>query len=167
MSAEPGTSTCYIIQILPRQLNIYAPHLSLPSLTVSVLQFPILSLCYLQNGMYKTSYPCVTPLTTQRFPQPQTPKLLARQVSNSSSCSCVSGGAIAGIVIGSIAGTLLIMWLIYTVRASSDTPREESSVGRSRRSRRSSRVGSHSTYVDRNGHAYRVREPSKVYYKPE
>ncbi|EED18585.1 conserved hypothetical protein [Talaromyces stipitatus ATCC 10500] len=40
--------------------------------------------------------------------------LLARQ-STSSSDSCsnnLSGGAIAGIVIGSIAGTLLIIWLI-------------------------------------------------------
>jgi hypothetical protein len=79
----------------------------------------------------------------------------------------MSGGSIAGIVIGSIIGTLLILWLTYTVKAESYTPREESSVGRERRSRRSSRRGSRSTYVDRSGKAYRVREPSRVYHKPE
>jgi hypothetical protein len=46
----------------------------------------------------------------------------------------MSGGSIAGIVIGSIISTLLILWLIDTVRAESYTPREESSVGRERRS---------------------------------
>ncbi|KAH7336683.1 hypothetical protein BKA65DRAFT_506925 [Rhexocercosporidium sp. MPI-PUGE-AT-0058] len=92
--------------------------------------------------------------------------LLSRQSSNSSrGCNCMSGGSIAGIVIGTIAGTLLILWLINTTRA----PRKEvSSVGRERRSSRGgSRRGSHSTYVDRSGHAYKVREPSRVYYKPE
>jgi Na+/glutamate symporter len=76
----------------------------------------------------------------------------------------MSGGSIAGIVIGSIIGTLLILWLIDTVRAESYTPREESSVRRGRRSRRRR---SHSTYLDRSGQVYRVREPSRVYYKPE
>jgi Na+/glutamate symporter len=79
----------------------------------------------------------------------------------------MSGGSIAGIVIGSIIGTLLILWLIDTVRAESYTPREESSVGRERRSRRRSRRRSHSTYLDRSRQVYRVREPSRVYYKPE
>jgi Na+/glutamate symporter len=76
----------------------------------------------------------------------------------------MSGSSIAGIVIGSIIGTLLILWLIDTVRAESYTPREESSVRRGRRSRRRR---SHSTYLDRSGQVYRVREPSRVYYKPE
>ncbi|PVH71632.1 hypothetical protein DL98DRAFT_596759 [Cadophora sp. DSE1049] len=49
----------------------------------------------------------------------------------------------------------------------SNTPREESSVRRDRRSRHNSRRGSHSTYVDTSGKAYRVREPSRVYHKPE
>lgn len=99
------------------------------------------------------------------LPKSQTIKLLAR-ANGSESCNCMSGGSIAGIVIGSILGTLLILWLIYTVRASSSTPRAESSVGRERQ-RRGSRRGSRSTHVDRNGQVYRVREPSRVYYKPE
>jgi hypothetical protein len=105
-------------------------------------------------------------LTTLEFiPQHRSSQLVGRA---SISCNCISSGAIAGIVIGSIVGTLLILWLVYTVRASSSTPRAaESSVRRQKRKRRSSRRGSHSTYVSRNGHAYRVTEPSRVYVKPE
>lgn len=45
----------------------------------------------------------------------QAPTLVARQSTTSTSDTCpstLSGGAIAGIVIGTIAGTLLIIWLI-------------------------------------------------------
>ncbi len=66
-----------------------------------------------------------------------------------------------------IVGTLLILWLIYTIRDGSYTPREESFVKEERRSRRSSNRGSRPTYVNKSRQAYRVREPSRVYLKPE
>ncbi|KAE9380801.1 hypothetical protein N431DRAFT_433047, partial [Stipitochalara longipes BDJ] len=89
-------------------------------------------------------------------------------------CHCTSSGTIAGIVIGSIAGTLLVLWLIYTIKASLNAPgpRAVSEVTRKPRSHhshrssrsRSARRGSKAIYVDGNGH--RVQPPSKVYYKP-
>ncbi|KAL3479054.1 hypothetical protein BJX99DRAFT_255833 [Aspergillus californicus] len=51
------------------------------------------------------------------LPLPDTIHLLPRQSSTEGSSSCpstISGGAIAGIVIGSIAGTLLLIWLWRT-----------------------------------------------------
>jgi len=77
----------------------------------------------------------------------------------------MSGGSIAGIVIGSIVGTLLILWIWWTARAESPTPRAaESSVGKTRRRRRrtSTREG-RTAYVQQDGKTYRVREPSRVY----
>merc|ERR1712093_112035 len=118
------------------------------------------------DGPYLCSHPpkfhCCCPSTEMLLPKSQLASLVARQAngSTSSSCNCISGGAIAGIVIGSIAGTLLILWMIYTVRAVSDTPREEHTSSRSGRSHRGSRRGSHTTYIDRTGRANRVREPS-------
>jgi hypothetical protein len=98
----------------------------------------------------------------------------ARQASSAgtsnSSCSCISSGSIAGIVIGSIAGTLLILWLIWTVRATSEIPRATSSVGgrHSHHSSKSwSRRGSYMTYVDADKQGYRVQHPKRVYYKPK
>ncbi|KAL4791358.1 hypothetical protein BDV19DRAFT_370688 [Aspergillus venezuelensis] len=48
--------------------------------------------------------------------------LTPRQSTNDSGCDCpstISGGAIAGIVIGSIAGTLLLIWLWRTCMTTS------------------------------------------------
>lgn len=96
-------------------------------------------------------------------------RLAIRQSNGSSnSCNCMSGGTIAGIVVGTIAGTLLIIWLVYSTRASSNIPSAESTVDRRRRqsSHHGSRRGSHSRYVYKDGRSY-VAEPTKVYYKPE
>ncbi|KAN0120188.1 hypothetical protein V8E51_002396 [Hyaloscypha variabilis] len=100
---------------------------------------------------------------------------LHARATDSQTCHGTSGGTIAGIVIGSIAGTLLVLWMIYTIKASLNAPgpRAVSEVTRkphSHRSHRSSRSrsarrGSRTVYVEGGGH--RVQPPSKVYYKPE
>lgn len=118
------------------------------------------------------------PLTKLKYiPLHEVHQLSPRQSDGSTrSCNCMSSGAIAGLVIGTIAGTLLILWLIYTVRTASDAPHAESSIDNRRRRRRrhsshshygGSRRGSHSTYVHKDGRPLHVAEPTKVYYKPE
>jgi hypothetical protein len=116
----------------------------------------------------QTSFSPRKVLTTLQFlPRHATLQLLARQSTSSTSCNGVSGGAVAGIVIGTIAGTLLVLWLIYTARTTASSFSAESSVGRGSPSHHRSRRGNHSTYVDRRGYSHRVREPARVYYKPE
>lgn len=88
-------------------------------------------------------------------------------------CSGVSSGGIAGIVIGTIAGTLLILWLLNSFRGGAREPSSEL-VGRdqggSRRSgshrstsRRGSRRGSRTIYVDEKGN--RVSPPARAHYR--
>ncbi|CAI4220088.1 unnamed protein product [Parascedosporium putredinis] len=76
----------------------------------------------------------------------------------------LSGGAIAGIVIGSILGFILICWLIYSLTRPKRAPppaerhyyTEETSRSRPRHHHHHRRGRSHSTTV-------RVRSPSQVY----
>ncbi|KAL4878308.1 hypothetical protein BJY04DRAFT_114015 [Aspergillus karnatakaensis] len=117
-----------------------------------------------------------------------TPHLLPRQSttdSDSSSCSCpssISGGGIAGIVIGSIAGTLLLIWLWRTcmmqsaihdaektgapVMVSNGYPSNETSTHYRRRRRRGSPVYSEKMYHGSRGRSAgggSVRRPRRVY----
>lgn len=101
----------------------------------------------------------------------QAPILFARQSADSSNSSCpstISGGGIAGIVIGSIAGTLLLMWLwkLCSLQgACGGGDSDHGSVpGRGRR-RRARRNSSGMEYVEKSRSRYRnePRRPSKVY----
>ncbi|KAJ5725975.1 uncharacterized protein N7483_007332 [Penicillium malachiteum] len=88
--------------------------------------------------------------------------------------STLSGGAIAGIVIGSIAGTLLLMWVWHLCRMPGALSGGETDVGyrppitRSRGHRRRS-TGSYIDVVEkprsRSSRRYRddVRRPARVY----
>ncbi|KAI9372119.1 hypothetical protein BJX61DRAFT_543003 [Aspergillus egyptiacus] len=106
-------------------------------------------------------------------------KVLPRQsTSDSDSCSCpstISGGGIAGIVIGSIAGTLLLIWLWRTCMtqeaihdaetngtpvAVSGYPSHEATHHHRRRRRRSP-VGYYSDYAEKPSGS--VRRPRRVY----
>ncbi|KAL5334870.1 hypothetical protein BJX70DRAFT_402171 [Aspergillus crustosus] len=104
---------------------------------------------------------------------------------DSSSCSCpssISGGGIAGIVIGSIAGTLLLIWLWRTcmmqsaihdaektgapVMVSNGYPTNEATTHYRRRRRRGSPVYSEKVYSGRSGRSAgggSVRRPKRVY----
>lgn len=101
----------------------------------------------------------------------QAPILFARQSADSSNSSCpstISGGGIAGIVIGSIAGTLLLMWLwkLCSLQgACGGGDSDHGSVpGRGRR-RRARRNSTGMEYVEKSRSRYRnePRRPSKVY----
>jgi hypothetical protein len=103
------------------------------------------------------------------------------------SCSGVDGGGIAGIVIGTIVGTLLIVWIINSTRAKREDEDflAEREAEKRRRRRRSSRRASSSyggdrdtystsgggggggtrTFVGDDGRTYRIREPTRVVYK--
>ncbi|PMD15884.1 hypothetical protein NA56DRAFT_649926 [Hyaloscypha hepaticicola] len=87
--------------------------------------------------------------------------------------TCPSG-IIAGAVLGSIAGTLLVLWLIYTLRAglnpTSNTKNTSEVVNRPRSHHshrssrsRSARRSSRTIYVDEKGN--RVPPPPRAYYK--
>ncbi|RQM06392.1 hypothetical protein DH86_00001189, partial [Scytalidium sp. 3C] len=57
-----------------------------------------------------------TILELQSIQKLSDPAFLARRQSGGSgSCDCLSGGAIAGIVIGCIVGTLLLVWIFSTM----------------------------------------------------
>jgi hypothetical protein len=106
--------------------------------------------------------------------------LVTRQSSGGDNCpSTISSGGIAGIVLGSIAGTLLLIWLWRACRlpgamsggAESDVA-YQSPVASSSHVRRKRRRGSAGTYVDyvekptsTSTRRYRddVRRPASVY----
>src|SRR4051794_3163110 len=113
-----------------------------------------------------SNYSKTNAITQAVLPHRPSLLLLARQ-SGSTSCNCISGGSIAGIVIGTILGTLLILWLFNSTRgdkAPVDYRAESEVVGKDRRERTRGheRRGSHSSYSKRGS---RVREPERVYYK--
>lgn len=104
--------------------------------------------------------------------------LLTRQSSTGDNCpSTISSGGIAGIVLGSIAGTLLLIWLWRACRlpGAMDGGTESDAVYQvpvvsSSRNRRKRRRGSAGTYVDyvekpTSTRRYRdnVRRPPSVY----
>ncbi|KAI1332472.1 hypothetical protein F5Y16DRAFT_357872 [Xylariaceae sp. FL0255] len=70
------------------------------------------------GGLLSHPYPSSTIIPTQTLPEVASNVLTARQgatttvVAQSSGAATLSGGAIAGIVIGSIVGFLLILWII-------------------------------------------------------
>ncbi|KAL4869710.1 hypothetical protein BDV12DRAFT_167530 [Aspergillus spectabilis] len=141
----------------------------------------------------------MAPITTTSFSPfdslniNNTPHLLPRQStsdpSDSTSCSCpstISGGGIAGIVIGSIAGTLLLIWLWRTCMmqsaihdaektgapvmvGNSGYPSNEATTHYRRRRRRGSPVYSEKGYAVGGsrgrsaGGGGSVRRPRKVY----
>ncbi|KAL6235689.1 hypothetical protein BDW75DRAFT_132313 [Aspergillus navahoensis] len=142
--------------ISPNQAPISLPHpISLPSLLSSLV-----------SSSSSTS-------TTHR--------LSSRQSNSDTTCNCpnsLSGGAIAGIVIGSIAGTLLLIWLwrscmtteavheaektgapLYTAPAG--YPTNEATVHHRRRRRRSP-VYADDPYARRSASGS-VRRPRRVY----
>lgn len=104
--------------------------------------------------------------------------LVTRQSSSGENCpSTISSGGIAGIVLGSIAGTLLLIWLwrvcqlpgAMSGNAESDVA-YQSPIVSSNRGRRKRRHGSAGTYVDymekpRSTQRYNddVRRPASVY----
>lgn len=115
-------------------------------------------------------------LTSTPFQAPIDSKLVPRQ--SAGSCpSTISSGGIAGIVLGSMAGTLLLMWLWYLcrlpgawggrARAQSDVAyKTPVSSSRSRRRRRRP-SGTYVDYVEKptSSRRYRddVRRPESVY----
>lgn len=116
--------------------------------------------------------PILTVLMQTQAPTP----LEARQSSSSDSCpSTVSGGGIAGIVIGSIAGTLLLLWLwklckLPGARNAGDPdfgyiPGTASARGRYRRRRRSPSVVEYIEKSSRSRPRYRdePRRPANAY----
>ncbi|PLB53178.1 hypothetical protein P170DRAFT_125104 [Aspergillus steynii IBT 23096] len=98
--------------------------------------------------------------------------LHARQESSGGSDNCpstISGGAIAGIVIGSIAGTLLILWLFKVCALPGARDGGEPDYGyvsgkggtETRHRRRRRRSPSYVEYIEKPPRS--VRRPAKVY----
>jgi hypothetical protein len=109
--------------------------------------------------------------TDQRsFCQAPTPasSLVTRQTytTQQPACDCLSGGAIAGIVIGSIVGLLLLLWLLNQGWTSgggggagerrATLVSHSSDPGRSRRRRSTSGTGTETVYVEK------VRRPRRA-----
>lgn len=95
--------------------------------------------------------------------------LHARQSSSNECPSTISGGGIAGIVIGTIAGTLLIQWLIRLCQLpgargeASPDYKYSSPVGVETRHRHRSRRRRSPTYEYVEKPSGSVRRPAKVY----
>lgn len=112
----------------------------------------------------------VSPLTCSQAPITQL--LMPRASEDGCNCpSTISGGGIAGIVIGSIAGTLLLLWLWRVCQLPGAwSGGGEPDVGyrppitRSRgRRRRRSRGSTYVDYVEKPVSTSRVRRPAEVY----
>ncbi|KAJ5963176.1 hypothetical protein N7481_002899 [Penicillium waksmanii] len=101
--------------------------------------------------------------------------LVTRQSSSGESCpSTISSGGIAGIVLGSIAGTLLLIWLWRACRLPGATGSNtssgvvyESPIVRSSYGQRRRRGSSGTTYVEKptSTRLYKdeVRKPARIY----
>ncbi|KAL5359779.1 hypothetical protein BJX96DRAFT_61940 [Aspergillus floccosus] len=124
-----------------------------------------------QNTPPFTSYIYIQHLFQNMLIVSQAPitNLLQPRQNTSSDCpSTISGGGIAGIVLGTIAGTLLILWLVRLCSLpgafNGEVPeREYSTTGgmETRHRRRRRRSPTYFEYVEKPARS--VRRPAKVY----